>query len=226
MWATAERSDVPGFGVRGDWGLAAFDITNVFHFSGGYELPFGKDKHFLHDAGKLDNGLVGGWSINWIVTLQGGQPITLNCPNGTTAGTGCYDMISPRAERRSSASQSTELEAYDRTGLGTRLPSSSLADVGRTNLCSDTRFTCRMRAFDWFWGFGLPSDDHVGIQDFNRSTSHVFKNIPITERFSLQFRAEFFNILNHPTFNAPGFGGNGVNAISNSTDFNATSQYL
>jgi hypothetical protein len=34
--------DVPGFGIRGDYGLANFDIRNVFHFSGGYELPFGK----------------------------------------------------------------------------------------------------------------------------------------------------------------------------------------
>jgi hypothetical protein len=35
----------------------------------------------------------------------------------------------------------------------------------------------------------------------------------------MEFRSEFFNILNHPNFNYPGFGGNGVNAVSGSTDF-------
>ena len=46
-----------------------------------------------------------------------------------------------------------------------------------------------------------------------------FKNIPISERFSAQFRTEIFNIFNHPLFNAPGFGGNGVVAIGGSTNF-------
>jgi hypothetical protein len=47
----------------------------------------------------------------------------------------------------------------------------------------------------------------------------MFKGFQLSNRFSAQFRAEFFNILNHPNFNAPGFGGNGVVAISNSTTF-------
>ena len=38
----------------------------------------------------------------------------------------------------------------------------------------------------------------------------------------MQFRAEFFNIFNHPTFNAPNFGGNGVTSVPNSNNFNST----
>jgi hypothetical protein len=54
---------------------------------------------------------------------------------------------------------------------------------------------------------------------YHRFDFSVFKNFPITERVRMEFRAEFFNILNHPNFNAPGFGGNGVNSVSGSTNF-------
>jgi hypothetical protein len=50
----------------------------------------------------------------------------------------------------------------------------------------------------------------------------VFKAIPISERFSMQFRAEFFNILNHANFNAPNFGGNGVTSVGGSNNFNSS----
>jgi hypothetical protein len=54
---------------------------------------------------------------------------------------------------------------------------------------------------------------------FRRLDFSIFKDFAFTETKKLQFRTEIFNIFNHPNFNAPGFGGNGVVAISGSTDW-------
>src|SRR2546422_4289457 len=63
---------VPGFGIQGDYGLADFDIRNTFHFSGGYELPVGRGKTYLSGASGWANQIVGGWTFNWILSLQDG----------------------------------------------------------------------------------------------------------------------------------------------------------
>jgi len=52
------------FHLRGDRGLANFDVRNVAVINGSYALPFGKGRAY------------GGWMINSIVTLQGGFPFT------------------------------------------------------------------------------------------------------------------------------------------------------
>jgi Carboxypeptidase regulatory-like domain len=48
----------------------------------------------------------------------------------------------------------------------------------------------------------------------------VFKNFPITERYRVQFRAEFFNVLNRTNFNAPTLSVNsgGFGAITSAQD--------
>ena len=86
---------IPGFGIGKDRGLADFDIRNVFHFSGGYALPFGTNKKFMNGANGVTNAIVGGWSLNWIATLEGGQPLRLNCPVSTTSGTNCNSLNVP-----------------------------------------------------------------------------------------------------------------------------------
>ena len=86
---------VPGLGPRFDWALADFDVRNVFHISGGYELPIGKNKRYLANVNGFTDKVIGGWSIQWIATLQGGQPLTLGCPTSTTSGTSCYDVTVP-----------------------------------------------------------------------------------------------------------------------------------
>jgi len=211
------NADLAGFGLRGDWGLAAFNITNVFHFSGGYDLPFGKGKTYLHDVGKAEDMIVGGWAINWIIALQGGQPITLDCPTGTTAGSGCYDTIVKgesaklglHTDGNAQLSWFGNPKAFQQPCLLGSNP--YLAPL------PDQPSGCNPLTGLGALGYRPTTTTGPPSKTYNFST---FKNFPITERFNLQFRAEFFNIFNHPTFNAPGFGGNGVSSIPNSTNFN------
>jgi len=50
---------VPGVGVRADYGLAPADVRNVFHFSGTYDMPFGRGKKFGADASGFMNQVIG-----------------------------------------------------------------------------------------------------------------------------------------------------------------------
>ena len=56
---------IPGLGPRFDWGPANFDVRNVVHFSGGYQLPFGKGMKYMNQGG-IANAILGGWAVNWI----------------------------------------------------------------------------------------------------------------------------------------------------------------
>jgi len=53
----------------------------------------------------------------------------------------------------------------------------------------------------------------------------VIKDFPLLfrEGTSLQFRAEFFNLFNHPQFYLPGFGGTGEQDINTSSSFGVIS---
>ena len=199
---------VPGLGIGFDNALAGFDIRNVFHFSGGYSLPFGKNKQFLANSGKLTNAVIGGWSGNWIVTLEGGQPITLSCPTATTSGTNCDDINVPGESQK----------------LGLHLDSNNkLSWFGNPNafqqpcpLGQPVTTGCIPATGAALLGGNPATTTGPGIKTFDFS---AFKAFQLTERFSMQFRSEFFNILNHPNFNAPNFGGNGVVGISGSGNF-------
>ena len=206
-------ASVPGLGPMFDWGLANFDIRQVVHFSGGYELPFGRNKHFLGTANKATNLLVGGWSTNWIVTLQGGQPVSLSCPTGTTAGTSC------RAVRVAGQSQNLGLhtDAHGKLNwFGNAKAFQQPCQLGASGPISNSPAGCIPYTGSAVLGFAGPTTRGPG---FHRLDFSLFKAIQINDRFSAQFRTEFFNILNHPNFNSPGFGGNGVVAISGSTNF-------
>jgi Carboxypeptidase regulatory-like domain/TonB-dependent Receptor Plug Domain/TonB dependent receptor len=212
--------NVPGFGIGKDRGLANFDIRNVFHFSGGYALPFGHGKRFMNGGGGLANGLLGGWSVNAIATLEGGQPVTLTCPAGTTAGTSCWDLNVPGQSQKlglhidsnGKLSWYGNPAAFNQPCVLGGTPGATAPIVGSPAGCIPLNGFAAL-------GGGPSTTRSPG---FHRLDFSMFKDFRLTERFTLQFRTEFFNIFNHPNFNAPNFGGNGVVAVPNSGNFTSS----
>ena len=202
--------DVPGVGIHSDYGLANFDIRNVFHFSGGYELPFGHGKKMLGTATGVKNAVVGGWAVQWVVTLQGGQPFKLDCPSGTAAGTNCYSFVLPGQNPRTSIH-------FNADGNPAMLNAAAFAQPCEVGSPGTPTGCVPETTAAGILGGNQPS--MIAGPGFHRWDLSFFKNFQITERFRLEFRSEFFNILNHPNFNQPNFGGNGVNGVSGSGNF-------
>jgi hypothetical protein len=213
---------IPGFGIGRDRGLADFDIRNVVHLSGGYLLPIGKGKRFMGSASKYEEAVFGGWSINAIATLQGGQPITLSCPTATTAGTNCLDLTVPGQSQKLGLHTDTngKLSWFGNPGAFTQpcVMGGTAASGVVTGLAPIPNSPSGCVPLDGVAALGGGPSTTVS-PGFRRLDFSLFKGFKLSERFSLQFRAEFFNLFNHPNFNAPGFGGNGVVAISNSGNY-------
>jgi hypothetical protein len=203
-----------GFGIQGDYRDADFDIRSVFHFSGTYELPFGPGKHFATNASGAEKQFIGGWAMNWSWTQEGGQPLTIGCIESTTSSLGCTAFIIPGVDRHGTMSNPFTSQDMHSAFLnaaaftqpcqpGTSSPSGCVpVPAGKLALLGG-------------------GDTQVSGPGISKVDFSIFKDFTLTERYRLQFRSEFFNILNHPTFMPPGLGGNGVIAIGGSTTYNS-----
>jgi hypothetical protein len=210
---------IPGLGPRFDWGPANYDVRNVFHFSGGYQLPFGKGMKYMNQGG-ITNALLGGWAVNWIVTAQGGQPLDFGCPTGSVSGAGCRTVLVPGVSQDRGIKTKVIGGAARPFWLNNPKAFNQPCQLGGTpgNLVPipDSPTGCIPENGAAALGSKPGNTVGPGVHRFDFS---VFKKFPITERFTAEFRSEFFNILNHPNFNAPNFGGNGVVAIGGSGNY-------
>jgi hypothetical protein len=209
---------VPGLGPSFDRGLADFNLRQVLHFSGIYNLPFGKGQKFGHDMNKVEDDLVGGWSVNWIASLQGGQPINFGCPDGTAAGLGCNTILVNGSDPKLGLHKDSNgvLNWIGNAGAFNQ-PCQLIENSTNTALIPGSSPT---GCIPLTGAAALGSrPGQIPGPGFHRLDFSTFKSFQLNERWSAQFRADFFNILNHPNFNAPNFGGNGVVAVSNSGNY-------
>ena len=160
--------------LSADYGLSNFNYDQRFTLSSVYQMPFGKGRKFLSNAGRLTDALVGGWQISSIVTAQSGAPfsVSLSTP---TANTGTFTRPNRICNGNLPSSKQTINAFYD-TSCFVTPALNTFGNAGRNILI----------------GPGLGTWDLGADKDF-----------ALTERFALQFRSEFFNVLNRANFGLP-----------------------
>jgi hypothetical protein len=172
------------------------DIRHRFVVSYLYELPFGQGKPFLNKLGRGADLILGGWQVSGITVLRSGEAYTAGLsfdPTNTGAG-----WRPDRIHNPDDFSFDTETQR----ALGCSSPGKQTLDCFFNQAAFVLPPLAPGQTFARQYGNGgranLRGPDQVNF-DFA-----MLKNFRITERNRLQFRAEFFNLFNHPQFALPG----------------------
>jgi len=176
--------------ARASRGLSDFDRRQRFVTSAVYQLPF-----FEHANG-LTHAVAGGWEASGVLVLQSGAPFTVYDPAGGTA----YALAS------TPSSTATFAPGF---GCG-NAPSKGSPEARLANWVNPAAYTSDPLAPTL--SNGSPSDATVyGNTPRNCIIGPPQKNVDFTldktfqlgERQALRFRADFFNLFNHPSFQIP-----------------------
>ena len=171
--------------LRRDWGPSALTPTSQSSISAHYELPFGDGKRWLANAGGFGK-IITGWQLNGITTLLSGFPFT---PQAGSNRSGDGDTRNP-----------------DRPSVNPTF-SGPVVLKRQTQWFDPNAFILPIAGT--YGNLGRGTLRGPGLANVDLS---LLKNTAISERFGLQFRAEFFNALNHTNLATPNpivFSGTG-----------------
>ena len=155
--------------------ISAADVSQRLVANYVYELPFGHGKQFLSHG--IGSWILGNWQTSGILSFQTGNPISITaaCSFPGVSGLGCY---------------------ADRLKNG-NLPSGSQS----MNQWFDTTAYANPAAYSF--GSGSRTEPNLRNPGAISFDSVMSRWQPIRERMRLQFRAEMYNLLNHPNLGAP-----------------------
>ncbi len=166
-------------------GPSSFDVKFNNVTSVVYDLPFGRGRRFGSDIHPALDALLGGWELNTINTAHTGTPLnvyytpsTANAVSGLSNDYRGEPFLRPNVSG-SAASQSTSQTInnyFDGFTFGVPSAADPFGDLGRN-------------------AFRAP-----GLEQWDLSANKSFR---IRELVRLQFRSEFFNVINHTNFGIP-----------------------
>jgi len=186
-WNTSVSANTPAYvsypnNPSLDWGPAATDLRHIAAINATYDLPFGKNHLLLTDASPIVNGTVSGWTLAGIATLESGFPFSPQLGYNPTGSGDSRNPVRPNVNpaftgsRYTAGSTAQRVAQYFNPAAFSAPAYGTVGNAGRDLLTGP------------------------GYHDLDLSLAKV---TPLGESARLQFRAEFFNILNHTNLGTP-----------------------
>lgn len=168
------------FNVRAERGRSNFDVAHRLSLSYSYDLPLGKGYRLSGGDGVISS-LLTGWQTFGIITAQSGRPFTV--------------ALLPEIDNSNTGRSILGFGANDRPDL--------IGDPDVSERTPERWFNPAAFAFPPRGSFGNAGRNILEGPGFQNVNASLLKNTSIKEGINLQFRAEFFNLFNHPNFDLP-----------------------
>ena len=181
-WNTSVSGNTPAFvefplDPKLDWGRAATDVRHAAALDGSYELPFGTNHRLLGQAPRPVRFAAAGWTTSAILNLQSGFPFSSQLGYNPTGNGDTRNPVRPNWNPAFSGN------LYPRTASRYFNPAAFLPPATGT--------------------YGNVARDALTGPGSSELDFSAAKSSNLSEHLRLQFRAEFFNVLNHTNFLTP-----------------------
>jgi hypothetical protein len=180
--------------LKGEKSLSSQDVSQRLVISYVLDLPFGHGRAYAANLTGAADKIVSGWGIDGITTFQRGFPLKI-----TNAG-----------------SNSLEAANLGVANVRPNVVAGCSKGAGGGHILNWFNTTCFAAPPEWGFGSEARVDPTLRAPGINNFDFAVFKRTSITERMGVEFRAEFFNLFNHPYFSPPAtsFGSPGFGVIT------------
>ncbi len=168
------------FNIAAEHGLSDSNVKHRLIISPVAELPFGKGKAYLNHG--IASTIFGGFQISGIFQFQTGRPFTVT--NSSTNNSGYYggaDRPNQIGDPNSGPGIHTVAKWFN-TAAFVSAPKFSATTIGQ---------------------YGNAKRNNIIGPQLTSLDLTLSRNFPIFEKVHGQFRAEGFNVLNHPNFFNP-----------------------
>jgi hypothetical protein len=166
-----------------NYGNSDFDVRQRFVFSYIYDLPFGRGRKFAGGASGVANQMIGNWQLAGVFSAATGNYYTATDINNIS-GSDCGGTVGYYCSRP--------------TLVGN--PNSKPCIPG-------TLFnTCAFADNTVLGTFGNAGRNIIEGPGYKTWDTSLVKQFPISEQKHFEFRAEFFNVLNHVNYLFGQFG--------------------